>query len=240
MPNLNGLHEDLARVLLVDRDLSEVLSEITSVARRAMPAVEAASITLIRGEKPFTAAYDGQLALDADELQYQRGYGPCIDAGLSGQMLVVDDMATDERWPDYSRNAAAHGIGSSLSVPLPFQTATLGALNTYSTRRHAFGQDDRVLGQEVASWIALAVGTAESAARTSDELKDMQTAMKSRAVIEQAKGVVMERYKISEDRAFAVLSRASQTSNIKLRDVAQDLIDTGTLPGVAPPRRVES
>ena len=64
-----------------------------------MPAVEAASITLIRGEKPFTAAYDGQLALDADELQYHKGYGPCIDAGLSGQVLAIDDMATDERWP---------------------------------------------------------------------------------------------------------------------------------------------
>ena len=99
MPNLNGLHEDLARVVLVDRDLSEVLGEITIVARRAMPAVQAASITLIRGEKPFTAAYDGQLALDADELQYHKGYGPCIDAGLSGQVLAIDDMATDDRWP---------------------------------------------------------------------------------------------------------------------------------------------
>ena len=234
MPDSNGLHQDLARVVLVGRDLSEVLSDITSVARKAMPAVEAASITLIRGEKAFTAAYDGQMALDADELQYERGYGPCIDAGLSGQTMVIDDMTTEERWPDYARNAAAHGVGSSLSVPLPFQTATIGALNTYSTRPHAFGQDDLVLGQEVATWIALAVGNADAAARTSDELRNMHIAMKSRAVIDQAKGMLMERYKIKEDRAFAVLARASQTSNIKLRDVAQELIDTGTLHGVAP------
>ena len=233
-PDLNGLHQDLARVVLVGRDLSEVLSDITSVARKAMPAVEAASITLIRGEKAFTAAYDGQMALDADELQYERGYGPCIDAGLSGQTMVIDDMTTEERWPDYARNAAAHGVGSSLSVPLPFQTATIGALNTYSTRPHAFGQDDLVLGQEVATWIALAVGNADAVARTSDELRNMHIAMKSRAVIDQAKGILMERYKINEDRAFAVLARASQTSNIKLRDVAQELIDTGTLHGIAP------
>ena len=206
-----------------------------------MPAVEAASTTLIRGEKPFTAAYDGQLALDADELQYQKGYGPCIDAGLSGQVLVVDVMATDERWPDYGRNAASHGIGSSLSVPLPFQTATLGALNTYSTRRHAIGRADRALGQEVASWIALAVGTAETVARTSDELKDMLTAMKSRAVIEQAKG--MGDGEVQDQRGPCVRGvspRLRETSNIKLRDVAQDLINTGTLRGAAPLRSVES
>ena len=74
MNNVNELHEALARVVVADRDLSEVLTEITGIARRAMPSVEAASVTLIRGDKPFTAAYDGQMAMDADELQYERGY----------------------------------------------------------------------------------------------------------------------------------------------------------------------
>ena len=81
MNNLTELHESLARVVLGNRELVEVLTEITGIARRAMPSIEAASVTLIRGEKPFTAAYDGQMALDADELQYERGYGPCMDAG---------------------------------------------------------------------------------------------------------------------------------------------------------------
>jgi GAF domain-containing protein len=232
MPGLTTLHEDLARVVLVDRDLTEVLTDITGIARRAVSAPDAASITLIRGEKAFTAAYDGQMALDADEMQYERGYGPCMDAGLAGQLLRIDDMAVEERWPDYTRHAAAHGIGSSLSVPLPFQSDTIGALNTYASRPRAFTEEDRVLSEEVASWIALAIGTAEAAARTSDELGHMQIAMKSRAVIEQAKGILMERYKISEDRAFAVLTRASQQSNVKLREVADELVRSGSLPGV--------
>jgi GAF domain-containing protein len=231
MPELSDLHENLARVVLVGRDVTEVLSDIIGVARKAMPAVEAASITLIRGEKPFTAAYDGQMAMDADELQYERGYGPCIDAGLSGQTFLIEDMTTEDRWPDYARTAVAHGVGSSLSVPLPFQTATIGALNTYSTQPHAYNEDEQALGHQVATWIAVAVGTADAAARTSDELRNMHIAMKTRAAIEQAKGILMERYKITEDRAFAVLTRASQTSNIKLRTIAQDLIDTGTLHG---------
>src|SRR5688572_11747285 len=103
MNNVAELHEALARVLLADRDLSDVLTEITRIVRRAMASVEAASITLIRGDEPFTAAYDGQMALDADELQYERGYGPCMDAGRAGQMFVIDDMRSDQRWPDYAQ-----------------------------------------------------------------------------------------------------------------------------------------
>ena len=231
MADLTQLHEDLARIVLVDRDRDDVLSDLTRIARRAVPGSEAASITLIRGDKAFTAAYDGQMALDADELQYKRGYGPCVDAGLAGQVMRIDDMATEERWPDYTREVAAHGIGSSLSVPLPFQTVTIGALNIYASRPHAFS-DDHTLAEEVASWVALAVGNAESAARTSDELVHLRIAMRSRAVIEQAKGILMERYKITEDRAFAVLTRASQHSNIKLREVADQLVRIGSLPGV--------
>ncbi|HZA31487.1 MAG TPA: GAF and ANTAR domain-containing protein [Propionibacteriaceae bacterium] len=232
MSNLSKLHEDLAGVVLLDRGLDEVLTEITGIARRALPGPEAASITLIRGEKAFTAAYDGQMALDADELQYKRGYGPCVDAGLAGQVLRIDDMATEERWPDYSREAAAHGIGSSLSVPLPFQSVAIGALNTYAGLPHAFTEEDQVLAEEVATWVALAVGNAEATIRTSDELAHLRIAMRSRAVIEQAKGVLIERYKISDERAFAVLTRTSQQSNVKLREVADQLVRTGSLPGV--------
>lgn len=134
------MHEALAKVVLVDRDLSAVLTEITTIARRSLPGAEAASITLIRGENAFTAAYDGQMALDADELQYERGFGPCVDAARAGQVLLIDDMRTEQRWPDYARHAAAHGVGSSLSVPLPFQSATIGALNNYSGRPHASGR----------------------------------------------------------------------------------------------------
>ena len=88
MNNVAELHEALARIVVADRDLGDVLTEITRNARRAMPSVEAASITLIRGEEPFTAAYEGQMALDADELQYERGYGPCMDAGRAGQVFA--------------------------------------------------------------------------------------------------------------------------------------------------------
>ena len=230
MNNVNELHEALARVVLADREPSEVLTEVTGIARRAMPGVEAASITLIRGEKPFTAAYDGQMALDADELQYERGYGPCVDAGRAGEMFLVDDMRTEQRWPDYAQNVLACGVLSSLSVPLPSQGLTIGALNIYAGQPKVFDDSDIELAQEVAAWVAVAVANAEAAARTGDDLTQLRIVMLSRALIEQAKGILMERHKITEDEAFTMLTHASQQTNTKLRDVAAELARTGALP----------
>ena len=188
MPDLTALHQALARVVLGGRDLTEVLTEIAGIARRAMPGSEASSITLIRGEKAFTAAFDGQLAMDADELQYQRGYGPCLDAGRAGQVFLINDMRSEQRWPDYAKHVSARGVGSSLSVPLPFQGVTIGALNNYAATPGVFGQADIAVGQEVAAWVALAVGNADMIARTAADLGGRRAAMASRAVIEQAKG----------------------------------------------------
>jgi GAF domain-containing protein len=230
MNDMNELHQALAKVVVADRELSETLTEITRIARRAMPSVEAASVTLIREDKPFTAGYDGQMALDADEMQYERGYGPCMDAGRAGQMFLVDDMRTEQRWPDYAQNVLGCGVLSSLSVPLPFQGVTIGALNTYASQPKVFDDTDIELAQEVAAWVAVAVANAEAAARTSDDLTQLRTVMMSRALIEQAKGILMERHKIKEDEAFTILTHASQRTNTKLRDVAAELVRTGALP----------
>jgi GAF domain-containing protein len=104
---------------------------------------------------PFTAAYDGQMALDADELQNERGYGPCVDAGLAGQMFLVDDMRSEQRWPDYAQCVAAQDVLSSRSVPLPFQGATIGALNTHTSQPNVFDDSDVELAHEVATWSRL-------------------------------------------------------------------------------------
>jgi GAF domain-containing protein len=229
--SLGALHQELARVVLADRALDEVLTEIVQIARRAIPGSEASSITLIREDRGFTAAFDGQIAMDADELQYERGYGPCLDAGRSGALFVVQDMKSEDRWPDYAAHVAELGVRSSLSVPLPFQGATIGALNNYSRHAGAFGEVDVTIGEEVAAFVAIAVGNAEAAARATDDVANMRRAMASRAVIEQAKGILMERYKITAEQAFTLLTHASQRSNVKLRDIAEELTATGVLHG---------
>ncbi|CCH89986.1 conserved protein of unknown function, putative GAF domain [Modestobacter italicus] len=229
--SLSALHQELARVVLVDRALDEVLTEIVQIARRALPGADASSITLIRDERGYTAAYDGQLAMDADELQYERGYGPCLDAGRSGEVFVIADMRSEERWPDYAARVFELGVRSSLSVPLPFQGATIGALNNYSLGTGAFDEGDLAAGEEVAAFVAIAVANAEAAARATDDVTNMRRAMASRSVIEQGKGILMERYKVTSEQAFTLLTHASQRSNVKLRDVAEELTTTGVLRG---------
>src|SRR4051794_3415563 len=135
---VEGLLRELSRVVLVDRGLDEVLDEVTGIARRGIPGAESTSITLVRGDRAFTAAHEGEMALMADELQYQEDSGPCLDAGRGGVVLRIDDMRTESRWPTYVARVVEHGVRSSLSIPLPFQDASIGALNNYSSEPAAF------------------------------------------------------------------------------------------------------
>jgi hypothetical protein len=128
------------------------------------------------------------------------------------------------------------GCSQFLSVPLPFQGVTIGALNITPAAPGAFGEADLDVGQEVAAWVALAVGNADMITRTAETWPGCGRRWRSRAVIEQAKSILMERRKFTEDQAFTELSRASQHTNIKLREVADELVHTGALPERRPAR----
>ncbi|MCV2491197.1 GAF and ANTAR domain-containing protein [Geodermatophilus sp. YIM 151500] len=222
---MQQLWRELSRVVLAERSLSEVLTEVVGIAAGAIPGAEATSITLIRGEEPFTAAHHGDMALAADELQYERGYGPCMDAGRGGITLRVDDMRTERRWPDYASHVLRVGVRSSLSVPLPYQGAAIGALNVYSTQPGAFsGEESLAAGREVAEAVAVAVANAEAHAQVVEQARNMRLAMESRAVIEQAKGVLMAQRHVDADAAFDILREASQRYNRKLREIATGIV----------------
>jgi GAF domain-containing protein len=222
---VEALLRELSRVVLVDRSLEEVLGEVTDIALRGVPGAESTSITLVRGDRGFTAAHTGEMALAADELQYERGYGPCLDAGRGGVVLRIDDMATETRWPDYVARVGDVGVRSSLSVPLPYQGTSIGALNIYSGRPEAFASPESLAaGLEIAETIAVAVVNADAHAQLGEQARHMRVAMDSRAVIEQAKGVLMAQQHIDADQAFEVLRSASQRYNRKLRDIAVGIV----------------
>jgi GAF domain-containing protein len=221
------LLRELSRVVLVDRSLEDVLGEVTELARRGIPGAESTSITLIRGDRGFTAAHAGQMSLAADELQYERGYGPCLDAGRGNVILRVDDMRTESRWPDYAAKVLEVGVRSSLSIPLPYQGTSIGALNNYSTRTGAFASPESLSAAlEVAEAIAVAVLNADAHAQLTEQARHMRVAMDSRAVIEQAKGVLMAQRRIDADQAFDILREASQRYNRKLRDIAAGIVSS--------------
>ncbi|MFL6095298.1 MAG: GAF and ANTAR domain-containing protein [Blastococcus sp.] len=224
---MEELLRELSRVALVDRTLTEVLGDVTRIAAQGIPGAESSSITLVRDDKAFTAAHSGEMALAADELQYQKGYGPCIDAGRGGVLLRIDDVRTEVRWPDYMAHVQETGVRSSLSVPLPYQGSSIGALNNYSTEPAAFAAPESLrAGLEVSEVIAVAVANADAHWQLGEQARNMGLAMQSRAVIEQAKGVLMAQRHIDADQAFEILREASQRYNRKLRDIATGIVES--------------
>jgi GAF domain-containing protein len=227
------LLRELARISLADRSLHDVLTEITRVATGGIPGAESTSITLVKNDKAFTAAHHGEMALAADELQYAKGHGPCMDAGRGGVVLRIDDVRTEQRWPDYVAHAQEVGVRSSLSVPLPYQGSSIGALNIYSTKPAAFATPKALeAGLETAEVIAVAVANAESHWQLGEQARNMRIALDSRAVIEQAKGVLMAQRHVDAEQAFEILREASQRYNRKLRDIAVGIVD-----GVQPDKK---
>lgn len=218
--------DELALLVLTDRELPEVLHQITETANRAVPGAESCSITLVRDDdEAFTAAHVGQLALDADEEQYKRTYGPCMDAGRTGLVFHVPDMRLEQRWPDYAAAVVGRGVLSSLSVPLPFQGAVIGALNIYATEPDAFDDQAIALGRQIASYVAVAVSNARAMAGATALAAQMRHAMEARHVIDMAKGILMAQHKCTPDEAFTLLSHASQRTNRKLRDIAAAIVE---------------
>jgi GAF domain-containing protein len=225
MQPVEALWRALSRVQLADRELDDVLGEVTRLAAEHVPGAESTSITLVRGDTPMTAAHCGDMALAADELQYERGHGPCLDAGRAGVQIRIDDMHTEPRWSDYTARVVEVGVRSSLSTPLPYQGRSIGALNLYSTRPAAFASEDSAeAGREVAEAVAVAVANADAHAQLGAHARNMQLAMESRAVIEQAKGVLMAQRHVDAEAAFDLLRDASQRYNRKLRDIAAGVV----------------
>jgi GAF domain-containing protein len=194
------------------------------------------SVTLLVKDHPTTVAHTGQLAIDLDETQYERGHGPCLHAARTGELTEIADTRTDIRWRDYTQRAVARGNLSSLSIPLVIDEdeQVTGALNVYARQARAFDDDARAAATRFGPYAAVAAGNLhayQSARRMADNL---QLALESRAVIDQAKGVLMERYRFTPDQAFQLLAQASMSANRKVRDIAEHLVHTGELPVVAP------
>jgi GAF domain-containing protein len=217
----------LAGVVLVATNLSETLEEICRIAVRAVPGAEGASVTTHSEGAPSAVASD-DWAKGLDETQFAEHEGPCLDAFRTGNAFRIRDFTSDNRWPSYSEQAIARGASSMLSIPLTSQGNLIGALNFYSRKPNAFDAEAASLGQVVAGHVGLASQVSAAFFRHRDLAEQLAEAMKSRAVIEQAKGVLMALHSIDADAAFDMLRSDSQNNNRKLRDVATDVVARAT------------
>jgi GAF domain-containing protein len=212
--------------------MAELLQSVADLAKETMPGGPEASVTLVVRERPSTVVTTSQLAVDLDEKQYQEGHGPCLHAARTGELTEIDDTATEQRWPEYGRRAAELGNGSSLSVPLMIDEdeRVTGALNIYAREAHAFDDDSRAAALRFGPYAAIAAGNLWAYQSARDKAENLRIALASRAVIDQAKGILMERMRITADQAFQVLADVSMNTNRKVQAVADHLVHTGELP----------
>lgn len=213
----------LARALHIeDARLQPTLDVIVANAAAAHPAAQDAGIILFTGGKLIPQATTGHAPQVLDLKQQEAGDGPCIECARKQTLIQVADTGDEMRWPQFAATARACGVHSLLCMPLWVSERTLGALTLYSPQTAAFSPGDTRLIGLFATLAALALHEAQ---RT-DQLRE---AISSRDVIGQAKGILMERHRISGDAAFAALSRASQAANVKLIEVARHLAESGEL-----------
>lgn len=213
--------DQVARQLGEARSANEVLDSITVAVRESIDEIDHVGISIThRNGRIETRSRTDDLVLQLDQLQYDLREGPCLDAMSSEHdedVIRVDHLQDDQRWPRYRPQAVAAGVRSQMGLRLFREDTTVGGLNLYSTTSDEITDQGEALARLFATHAVLALG------RVNVE-QSLNTALETRTLIGQATGIVMERYDLSADRAFDYLVRVSQSSNIKIRDVAAEMV----------------
>jgi len=213
---------DIARLLEAEPDVAATVEQIVQLARTTIDS-DYAGISLVHARRKVeTAAATAPVVEEGDALQYQLGEGPCLQAIWSDDVFVVADVASDERWPRWGPRAAELGLCSVLAVRLGSDEETLGALNLYASNCRQFDSEEIAVALVFATHASVAL----AAARQQEQLR---RAVDARHLIGLAQGVLMERFEIDAARAFDVLRRYSQDRNVKLRTIAQEVVDQRSL-----------
>jgi len=230
---------DVARLLNSDEAPGEALRRLTGLGVELLPGGTAAAVTIAAGKQALTFAASDPRIGELHRLQFDGGEGPVVETLLHNEPRRVDDTAAEPRWPVFCRAAARAGFGSCLVLPLRTDRRPAGAVALYGQERHAF----QGAAHDIALLFAAQGGTALHNAALYRECRQMisnlHTALESQANIEQAKGILHARFGIPPDEAFQLLSRASQNTNQKVRNIAADLAAGRTDPEKFRPARNE-
>lgn len=226
--DLARLLADIARVLLAPRGATTAAERILSLAVDTMDGCDEAG--LCSDSLADVRTVSSAVMAELDCLQTRLDQGPCRDTFAGRDSVYVPDLLDDDTWPQFSAEAACLGLRSALAYRLSLDGQTLGALQLYSRLPSAFNAHERAQGLVFAIYAGLALTQAAAQATDESRIENLQSALASRTVIGQAQGILMERERITADQAFVLLRRSSQHLNRKLRAVAQDIVDTGSIP----------
>ncbi|MGC5013246.1 GAF and ANTAR domain-containing protein [Streptosporangium sp. DT93] len=224
--------DGLLSLLVMTETFEDFLHELTTATVAALPPGSMCGLTVVRDERAVTIATSDTLTLTVDQIQYGTGEGPCLDTLSSGQVNHIADTSAEPRWRSLCAGALAHGVRSCLALPLMAPGGQVGGYNLYNPRPGVF--------EGVQARMGLYAGTAAGAValglRLDDQSRlnaDLRATLASRSVIDQAIGIVMAQQRCSSGDAFALLSRASQNRNLKVHDLATEIVATvgGQAPG---------
>ena len=222
---LNEFIRALATILVGEETLDSVLARVCQLAVAAVPAADHCGVTLLNRGRAITAAATDSITLQVDGSQYHFDEGPCLSSALTGLLVRVDDMAHDDRFPRFAADAVQLGILASLSLPLSARGETFGALNVYAKANDPWDHRAIDLLQQFAAQASVAVANARVHDQAASLVAQLQESIASRQIIEQAVGVLMARRQCSSDEAFATIRKASQSSNRRVRALAEQIVD---------------
>ncbi|HYP44270.1 MAG TPA: GAF and ANTAR domain-containing protein [Propionibacteriaceae bacterium] len=215
---------ELARTLEAEDDTEAMLDDLVAAAVAQIPGTDEGSLSVVTGRRDVSSRHpSSELPKRVDALQSEVGEGPCLDAVYEEKVVRAPDLRTEERWPRFASRAVEAGAASMLSFQLWVTDDNLGALNLYARTPNAFDEESEEVGLLLVSHAAVALASAQ-------KQDQFAVGLATRDLIGQAKGILMERYQLDAQRAFAVLVRYSQTNNRKLRDVAEELSTSRQLP----------
>lgn len=228
---LTAVFARMSGLLLSQETVDTVLGLITSLAQETVPGAVGAGVTLVDAQgKPTTSAATDPLVERADALQYTLGEGPCLASAALRQVVRVDDVAADRRWPRWADEAAILGLRSSLSAPLVAGDRSLGALKVYGTAPSSFGAHSEQLMSLFSAQAAILVANVQSAERAERLSDALRQAVRSRDVVNLATGVLMDRHGVDEDTAFRMLLNRSREDATTLAETARAVVTSAIRP----------
>jgi len=223
-----------AASLFAALSIQDTLDQVVNLAVSSIDGCDFAGIFLREGAAVTTPVCSDPVVTEIDALQHAAGEGPCLDALGGGGPFYAEDLGSEPRWPVFGPQAVAHGVYCVLALTLDLGTAP-GALNLYARQPRAFTAVDRAQGLLLSSLAGAAFTTARVHEEEQHRAAQLREALSTREMIGQAQGILMERERVSAEQAFDILRKASQHLNLKLRVVAQSLVDTGERPDTGVP-----
>lgn len=223
-PEIVDALQQLSSLLECEEALERTLQSVVDLSVATLPGCDSAGITIRSQGKDRTAAASDEYTLEIDDIQYDTGEGPCVSALEIGERISIDAIAEETRWDEFRRRAAAKGLRSSLSWPLRVN-GSVGALNLYATRERAFDHTAVAISEVFAKQASIALENAQIYLGARVLAEQLNEALESRDLIGQAKGILMEREGVGDEKAFDMLRAISQNTNVKLREIARRVVE---------------